>query len=102
MIEMVAYGSHVIGNLIFLNLPTNKWLNPQVKKLKENLPKAYDIFDEVIAYRKERMAKLGDDDVDDVLSTMIKENLPQQKFYEHLTTLVCAGFETTAHFGAYT
>jgi len=102
LIEMVAYGSHVIGNLIFLNLPTSSWLNPQVKALKATLPIAYGVFDEVIAARKERMEKLGDEDEDDVLSIMIKENLPKQKFYEHLTTLVCAGFETTAHFGAYT
>lgn len=102
LIDMVSYGSHVIGNLIFLNLPTSKWINPQVRNLKSNLKIAHSVYDEVIAARKRRMEELGDKDEEDVLSIMIQKNLPKEKFYEHLTTLICAGFETTAHFGAYT
>lgn len=102
LIDMVSYGSHVIGNLIFLNLPTSKWINPQVRNLKSNLKIAHSVYDEVIAARKRRMEELGDKDEEDVLSIMIQKKLPKEKFYEHLTTLICAGFETTAHFGAYT
>ena len=99
---MVAYGSHVIGNLIFLNLPTNQWINPQVRQIKKYLPIGYAVFDEIYAEKKKLIAKNGEDDEEDVLSVMIKRNLPKSKFYEHMTTLACAGFETTAHFGAYT
>lgn len=98
----VAYGSEVIGNMIFLNLPTSKWFNPQVwKMLMHDRPKGHKLLDMFIEDRL-RLREKGLPEPDDSLSVLLTPEISREKLYEHLTTLISAGFETTAHFGAYT
>ena len=98
----VAYGSEAIGNMIFLNLPTSKWLNPQVwKMLMHDRPKGHKLLDMFIEDRL-RLREKGLPEPDDSLSVLLTPEIPREKLYEHLITLISAGFETTAHFGAYT
>lgn len=88
--------------MIFLNLPTSKWLNPQVYKMQcIDRPKGHKLLDMFINDREE-LRKKGLPEPDDTLSVLLKPGMPREKIYEQLTTLISAGFETTAHFGAYT
>lgn len=48
------------------------------------------------------MRKKGLPEPEDTLSVLLKTGIFREKLYEHLITLISAGFETTAHFGAYT
>lgn len=80
-------------------------MNPQIYYIDKKRPIAYELYEDLAEHRlklrEERLAK-GEEDEGDCLTTLLDSNLPKQKFYDALSTLICAGFETTAHFGAYT
>ena len=100
MCRAASKGSYSTGMMMMFNLPM--WsIFPAVQDLhdckKVFLGACQSAFDD----RKTAMERGECDDMDDCLTAMIREKLPQKQVEEHLMTLVCAGHDTTAFFSAF-
>ena len=54
-----------------------------------------------VEQRRKMMANNECQDLDDPLTAMIRENMPEKDVLDHVMTLVCAGHDTTAYFSAF-
>lgn len=100
MCAAASRASYSTAFMMILNLPL--WpIVPLVQDMhqckKVFLGACQVAFDE----RKAAMERGECNDMDDCLSAMIREKLPQKEVDEHLMTLVCAGHDTTAFFSAF-
>ncbi|RYG67868.1 cytochrome P450 [archaeon] len=99
--DLVSKGSHAMGTIIVFALPLWSIL-PQVKTVKYMRDAMIQLFRDVLAQRRDRLSRGLDGDVDDCLSAMLQDNMPENEMVDHFVTLVCAGHDTTAFFLSYT
>lgn len=97
--SIVSKGSAAVGDMVTFSMPTSN-LNPYVRKIKH----AKNFFwNEIKDNLKERRAAIasGTETRDDCLTAMINDNMNDEEMLDHLTTLICAGHDTTAFFCSY-
>eukprot|EP00592_Proboscia_alata_P024135 CAMPEP_0194450076 /NCGR_PEP_ID=MMETSP0176-20130528/130506_1 /TAXON_ID=216777 /ORGANISM="Proboscia alata, Strain PI-D3" /LENGTH=492 /DNA_ID=CAMNT_0039277291 /DNA_START=442 /DNA_END=1921 /DNA_ORIENTATION=- len=99
----IAFGQQVVGNRIFFKMPIFNF-DPSIRKLRKKLDKMYGVLGDVIdkrnvTYRNNDATK--DKEPDDILKALLDSGCDPQEVLEQLTTIVFAGFETTATFLSY-
>ena len=100
MNKAVSDGSHIIGKHIILGLPM--WdIFPDVRKLKYDVMAGLNThFDELVDKRiAQRQA--NEETPDDSLEAMLNDQQDRLHMRSQLSTLLCAGHDTTAFFGCY-
>jgi len=98
--HLTSTGSNAVGRIILFNLPL--WnIFPEIQALNQLKAAVYPLCRELIANRKQLITEGKDDDLDDCLTAMIREQLPEQEMFDHLVTLLAAGHDTTAFFISY-
>ena len=95
----VSHGSHIIGEHIVLGLPVWGWI-PRIRQLKKDVKFMHAHCEKLIANRMALRAE-GKPEPDDPLKGMLDQQMPREEMYEHFTTLLSAGHDTTAFFGCY-
>eukprot|EP00981_Chlorochromonas_danica_P007912 scaffold1900_cov183-Ochromonas_danica.AAC.18 len=98
--EVVSKGSNAMGVIIAFGLPNWSWL-PPIQAIRRFTTMSASFFHRIVAQRLERMEKGLDEDVDDCLTAMIKDQMPEDEMMEHFATLVAAGHDTTSYFLSY-
>ena len=96
----VSAGSGMVGLFVIMGLPLRWWMPGAATALKVSPGLMKDVMP-VVEQRRKDIAAGKCDDLDDPLSAMLRENLPDDEMRDHLMTLVCAGHDTTAYFSAY-
>lgn len=77
---------------------------PRIKSLKNDVSKMHQHVEKIISNReslRRTASTSGWVENDDVLKGMLDIGMPRQEMYEHFTTLLSAGHDTTAFFGCY-
>jgi cytochrome P450 len=102
--EAVSQGSWAVGRMLTLGLPM--WdIFPAVRTLKQNRDALWKELRVIVQKRKDDMLQRARDGieepVDDCLTVMIQEDMPEIDMRDHLITLLSAGHDTTAYFTAY-
>jgi cytochrome P450 family 4 len=98
--HQTSVGSNATGRIIVFNLPL--WnIFPEVQAMKEYNETTHKLCHELIETRKRLIAEGKDTDIDDCLSAMLREQLPEKEMIEHISTLMAAGHDTTAFFISY-
>mmetsp|Transcript_21125 Transcript_21125/g.42093 ORF Transcript_21125/g.42093 Transcript_21125/m.42093 type:complete len:480 (+) Transcript_21125:2-1441(+) len=98
----VSNGSNIIGEHIVLGLPVWGFI-PRIKSLKKDVVRMHQHIEKIIANREalRSSAEEGWVENDDPLKGMLDAGMDRQEMYEHFTTLLSAGHDTTAFFGCY-
>lgn len=98
--KLVSGGSWAIARMMSLNLP---WLSffPTTRMVVYARKKIFEQCEIAIKKRKAELLAGTAEDIDDCLSAIIRENMSDQEVNDHVTTLVCAGHDTTAYFSAF-
>jgi len=96
----VSAGSNIIGEHIVLGLPVWDFI-PRIKQLKKNVIKMHAHIEDIIQERLEKRKDPEYAEPEDCMKACLDENLPRNEIYEHFTTLLSAGHDTTAFFGCY-
>jgi len=99
----VAFGQEVVGNRCFFRMPIFKF-DPSIRRIRRDLDRMYALLDDVIAQR--RVTYRNNDatkekEPDDILKALLDSGCDRKEMLEQLTTIVFAGFETTATFLSY-
>jgi cytochrome P450 len=98
--ECVSRGSYLTGRLLGLGLPT--WnIIPQVKELRNMKKIESDKYEPLINERKAALMRGEMTDVDDVMTAIINNGMVKQEAYDHITTMIAGGHDTTTFFCAY-
>lgn len=98
--HIVAKGSNSMGRLITIGLPM--WdVIPFVKDVKTARNEVWKDLKPVLNDRRAAMERGEMADVDDCLTAMIRDDMEDKDVIDHVTTLICAGHDTTAFFTAY-
>ena len=99
----VSHGSNIIGEHIVLGLPVWDFI-PRISNLKKDVVRMHAHIEGIIQAREALRASPPTPDWvenDDPLKGMLDASMPRQEMYEHFTTLLSAGHDTTAFFGCY-
>jgi len=98
----VSKGSFTVGRFVGLNLPIKPWI-PSANTALIVPPKIMEIMQPVVEARRKAMAsgEISDDQLDDCLTAMVREQMSDKDIKDHIVTLICAGHDTTAFFSAY-
>ena len=95
----VSHGSNVIGEHIVLGIPV--WdIIPRIRLLKSDVKKMHAHIEGLVQQRL-KLRSLGYPENDDPLKGMLDANMTRKEIYEHFTTLLSAGHDTTAFFSCY-
>lgn len=98
--EIVSKGSFYTGWAIGVGPPMFEFM-PYTKAMRAPQKIVMDACRPIIEARRKALAA-GEEVPDDPLTKMLEDNLDEQDLTDHLTTLVCAGHDTTAFFCSYT
>jgi cytochrome P450 len=89
-----------IGSIIIFGLPL--WpILPQMRLLARAKKQFRDLLHDVVAARKEQLARGLDGEKDDCLAAMLHEKMSEEEMLSHFITLVSAGHDTTTYFLSY-
>jgi len=95
------------GTLMIFNLPLFSF-NPYVKMIKSTTDYIHDFTEKLIKERREKRRQSEKDKTiengipDDILTTLMDSGRSRTEINEQMTTLLSAGHETSANFGAFT
>lgn len=93
----VASGSNAMGVLVITSpVMIPSYMN-QIKKIRKDFDA---LFDDMVKKRRIEM-ETEEEKKDDCLQAMIDTDMTRQEINDHLTTLLCAGHDTTAYFASY-
>ncbi|CAE7567056.1 cyp516B1, partial [Symbiodinium microadriaticum] len=98
--KVVTVGSYWMGVVMFLKLPTWRFL-PWTRALDHVLDTLRPEIMQVVDSKRVALKNGNCDSPDDCVSQMIMDDLSEKEIFDHMVTLLCAGHDTTAFFSAY-
>jgi cytochrome P450 len=100
--HIVSRASYNIAMIIAFNVPNWDWL-PPVKTSKLARSEVWKDIKPVYEDRikKMRNGELTEEECDDCLTAIIKNDMQEKDVIDHIVTLICAGHDTTAFFSSY-
>jgi cytochrome P450 len=98
--KIVSEASNATGTVVIFGLPLFSFM-PQVKIMDKMRVVIRKEFDEAREKRLAEHARGENLDRDDCLNAMIIEKMEDRDMFDHFTTLICAGHDTSAYFSSY-
>jgi len=100
LVHAVKIGSRKVVEMIALSLPA--WdIIPHVAWFKRQFAIGWPRYFQPIYDRRVAAVARGEKTEDDVLGAMVANHMSAKEIHDHVITMISAGHDTTAYFGAY-